>query len=166
MGVPIDQCARSQSNVVTPQFVGFSNEIQLFSNMAIPTFWIEYVCVSLLSPPYNLKALFVSLFDKLFTIFAITFNFQHQKELTFEITALIVLTIHVVPILQNVFTILSLLGGLILILRATHNCCNRPAEYSGIPANEQNTKRRSLDNKTANILIANRNLKNTKELIF
>lgn len=42
-GVPINQCARSQSNVVTPKFQGFLQEIQLFSDMAIPTFWVEYV---------------------------------------------------------------------------------------------------------------------------
>lgn len=44
-GVPIDQCARSQSNVVTPKFYGFLNEIQLFSNMAVPIFWVEYVSI-------------------------------------------------------------------------------------------------------------------------
>lgn len=42
-GVPIDQCARSQSNVVTPKFRGFLNEVQLFSEMVVPIFWVEYV---------------------------------------------------------------------------------------------------------------------------
>lgn len=45
MGVPIDQCARSQSNVITPSLTGFHHDIQQFSNMAIPTFWIEYVSI-------------------------------------------------------------------------------------------------------------------------
>lgn len=43
MGIPIDQSARSQSNVVIPNLTGFSQEIERFSNMALPTFWVEYV---------------------------------------------------------------------------------------------------------------------------
>lgn len=43
MGVPIDQSARSQSNVIIPQLHGFSDEIERFGNMALPTFWVEYV---------------------------------------------------------------------------------------------------------------------------
>lgn len=44
MGVPIDQSARSQSNVILPEFYFlFSDEIKRFSNMALPTFWVEYV---------------------------------------------------------------------------------------------------------------------------
>lgn len=43
MGVPIDQSARSQSNVIIPQLYGFNEKIHRFSNMALPTFWVEYV---------------------------------------------------------------------------------------------------------------------------
>ena len=43
MGVPIDQSARSQSNVIIPQLYGFDDKIHRFSNMALPTFWVEYV---------------------------------------------------------------------------------------------------------------------------
>lgn len=43
MGVPIDQSARSQSNVIIPELHGFGKEIQRFSNMALPTFWVEFV---------------------------------------------------------------------------------------------------------------------------
>lgn len=43
MGIPIDQSARSQSNVIIPDLYGFSDEIERFSNMALPTFWVEYV---------------------------------------------------------------------------------------------------------------------------
>lgn len=46
MGIPVDQSARSQSNVVIPDLYGFSDEIQRFSNMALPTIWIEYVCIN------------------------------------------------------------------------------------------------------------------------
>lgn len=42
-GIPINQCARSQSNVITPKFSGFAHDIDIFSDMAIPTFWAEYV---------------------------------------------------------------------------------------------------------------------------
>ncbi|XP_055312285.1 scavenger receptor class B member 1-like isoform X2 [Sitodiplosis mosellana] len=42
MGVPIDQSARSQSNVIIPDLYGFNDKIQRFSNMALPTFWVEY----------------------------------------------------------------------------------------------------------------------------
>lgn len=44
MGVPIDQSARSQSNVIIPELSGFNEKIERFSNMALPTFWVEYVC--------------------------------------------------------------------------------------------------------------------------
>lgn len=43
MGVPIDQSARSQSNVILPELHGFNDDIARFSNMALPTFWVEYV---------------------------------------------------------------------------------------------------------------------------
>lgn len=43
MGIPIDQSARSQSNVIIPNLSGFSENIERFSNMALPTFWVEYV---------------------------------------------------------------------------------------------------------------------------
>lgn len=43
MGVPIDQSARSQSNVIIPKLFGFRKQIQRFSNMALPTFWVEFV---------------------------------------------------------------------------------------------------------------------------
>lgn len=46
MGVPIDQSARSQSNVILPEFKSnFRTEIQRFSNMALPTFWVEFVSI-------------------------------------------------------------------------------------------------------------------------
>lgn len=43
LGIPIDQRARTQSNLVIPPLTGFSNDIQKFSNMILPMFWIEYV---------------------------------------------------------------------------------------------------------------------------
>lgn len=43
MGVPIDQSARSQSNVIIPELTGYSESVLRFSNMALPTFWVEYV---------------------------------------------------------------------------------------------------------------------------
>lgn len=45
MGVPIDQSARSQNNVIIPELHGFNDEIQRFSDMALPTFWVEYVSI-------------------------------------------------------------------------------------------------------------------------
>lgn len=48
MGVPIDQSARSQSNVIIPKLYGFNDKIHRFSNMALPTFWVEYVSFSII----------------------------------------------------------------------------------------------------------------------
>lgn len=55
MGVPIDQCARSQSNVIIPNLEDFGQTFDRFSDMALPTFWIEYVCNEILLNlmPYN-----------------------------------------------------------------------------------------------------------------
>lgn len=42
LGIPMDQSARTQSNLVIPELSGFSDGIQKFSNMVLPMFWIEY----------------------------------------------------------------------------------------------------------------------------
>lgn len=49
MGVPIDQSARSQSNVIIPDLSAFNNHFNRFSNMALPTFWVEYVRLCFIS---------------------------------------------------------------------------------------------------------------------
>ncbi|XP_058457952.1 platelet glycoprotein 4 isoform X2 [Malaya genurostris] len=41
-GIPIDQCARTQSNLVLPELSGFPDDILRFSNMVLPMLWIEY----------------------------------------------------------------------------------------------------------------------------
>jgi hypothetical protein len=43
LGVPLNQRASSQSNVVTGNLRGFKYDIAKFSNMVIPMFWIEFV---------------------------------------------------------------------------------------------------------------------------
>lgn len=43
LGIPIDQRARTQSNLVIPHLTGFPADIQKFSEMILPMFWIEYV---------------------------------------------------------------------------------------------------------------------------
>lgn len=46
MGVPIDQAAKSQNNLLVPVLSGFSIDVQRFSNMTIPLFWLGYVSIS------------------------------------------------------------------------------------------------------------------------
>lgn len=46
LGVPIDQAARSQSNVIIQNLSRFGEQFNRFSNMALPTFWVEYVCIN------------------------------------------------------------------------------------------------------------------------
>lgn len=41
-GVPVNQCARSQSNLVVKKLNGFPTDIQKFSDMIVPMFWAEY----------------------------------------------------------------------------------------------------------------------------
>ena len=41
-GIPFEQSARVQSNIVIPRITGFTNDIQKFSEMILPMFWIEY----------------------------------------------------------------------------------------------------------------------------
>lgn len=43
MGVPIDQCAKSQSNLILPDLTGFHEDYSKFSNMVLPLFWLQYV---------------------------------------------------------------------------------------------------------------------------
>lgn len=47
MGIPIDQTAKSQSNVIIPDISNFGEDFEKFSNMALPTFWVEYVQMEL-----------------------------------------------------------------------------------------------------------------------
>ena len=42
-GIPLMQCARSQSNLLIPKLTGFSAKISKFSNMVVPLMWLEYV---------------------------------------------------------------------------------------------------------------------------
>ncbi|XP_314344.6 scavenger receptor class B member 1 isoform X1 [Anopheles gambiae] len=41
-GIPLDQCARTQTNLAIPELTGYSADIKRFSDMIIPMFWIEY----------------------------------------------------------------------------------------------------------------------------
>lgn len=43
LGIPLNQRAVSQSNVVTKDLSGFKADISKFSNMVLPMFWCEYV---------------------------------------------------------------------------------------------------------------------------
>lgn len=45
-GIPLDQCARTQTNLAIPELTGYSADIKRFSDMIIPMFWIEYVRLS------------------------------------------------------------------------------------------------------------------------
>lgn len=114
MGVPIDQSARSQSNVVIPDLYGFPEQIQRFSNMALPTFWVEYVggryktatklAISLkcISAPHSIP--------------------QHQRKLTTEIESLMYFTLFILPVLQYFITAILLIAGFVLAIRAILRC--------------------------------------------
>ncbi|XP_050074434.1 scavenger receptor class B member 1-like [Anopheles maculipalpis] len=41
-GIPLDQCARTQTNLAIPTLTNYPAEIRRFSDMIIPMFWIEY----------------------------------------------------------------------------------------------------------------------------
>lgn len=43
MGVPINQAARSQSNLVVGDVSSFKSDIAKFSNMVIPMMWLDIV---------------------------------------------------------------------------------------------------------------------------
>lgn len=42
-GVPVEQIARSQSNMVLPKLVNLGNNIDRLSGAVIPMVWMEYV---------------------------------------------------------------------------------------------------------------------------
>lgn len=55
MGVPMEQAARSQVNLVIPKFSYlFERDYQRFSDMILPMFWIEYVSKTF-QPPKHLS---------------------------------------------------------------------------------------------------------------
>ncbi|KFB41581.1 AGAP004847-PA-like protein [Anopheles sinensis] len=54
-GIPLDQCARTQTNLAVPKLTHFSWDIARFSEMLIPMFWIEYHQKEL--PPYIIRTL-------------------------------------------------------------------------------------------------------------
>lgn len=43
MGIPLDQSAKSQSNLILPDLSGFHDDYSKFSNMVLPLFWMQYV---------------------------------------------------------------------------------------------------------------------------
>jgi scavenger receptor class B protein 1 len=43
LGIPLEQAARSQSNLVVHDISGFKNDFMKFKNMVLPIFWLEYV---------------------------------------------------------------------------------------------------------------------------
>ncbi|XP_059610595.1 scavenger receptor class B member 1-like isoform X2 [Phlebotomus argentipes] len=58
-GVPLKECARSQSNIYVSKLSGFSNEdLQKFSGMVIPMLWMEY-CMMELTPLINVALSFL-----------------------------------------------------------------------------------------------------------
>lgn len=135
LGVPIDQCARSQSNVIIPNLIEFGPEFERFSEMALPTFWIEYVCIEI----KKLRPIMFSLF---------VFTFQHQKELTTKINVLMVFTIQVLPILQYVITLLLIIFGTGLILQSISNLMDRKLNMRKYPVTKASHKHQLNDDVT------------------
>uniref|UniRef100_A0A1B0CMS0 Plasma membrane glycoprotein cd36 n=1 Tax=Lutzomyia longipalpis TaxID=7200 RepID=A0A1B0CMS0_LUTLO len=61
-GVPLRECARSQSNIFVSKLSGFSNpDLMRFSEMVVPMIWLEY-CMLELTPLINLALSFVVLY--------------------------------------------------------------------------------------------------------
>lgn len=42
-GFPLEEVARVQSNLIIPNLQGYTADIERFSNMILPGFWVEYV---------------------------------------------------------------------------------------------------------------------------
>lgn len=68
MGIPLNQRAVSQSNVVTKNLKNYKDDIARFSEMVLPMFWCEYVRIEV--PPSTAQAINISNL------------FQYLKELT------------------------------------------------------------------------------------
>lgn len=45
LGMPMRQCAKSQSNLVIPNLNGLTRDLARFSDMVLPLFWLQYVSV-------------------------------------------------------------------------------------------------------------------------
>lgn len=71
-------------------------------------------------------------------------NFQRLKELTAEITNLLVFTIHVLPVLINVITVVLLLGGFCIIIITVNKYFWKRALYMGVPSNEHVNNKNTL----------------------
>lgn len=105
MGIPIDQCAKTQSNLMIPNLYGFGEDYHKFSNMVLPLMWIQYVSVE--SANFNLFNSDISLF-----------SWQHQRALTSEITALL-LFVNWLSTIQIVLTVALFVGATIMLSVAT-----------------------------------------------
>uniref|UniRef100_A0A1B0DID4 Uncharacterized protein n=1 Tax=Phlebotomus papatasi TaxID=29031 RepID=A0A1B0DID4_PHLPP len=61
-GVPLRECARSQSNIFIGKLSGFSNpDLMKFSDMVVPMLWLEY-CMMDLTPLINLALSFLVIY--------------------------------------------------------------------------------------------------------
>lgn len=93
---------------------------------------------------------------------------QRLKELTTEITAMLIITVHVLPIISNILPVVLLLSGFILVVLGVNKCMGARYSYIGI----RNTKGRSPSAKrrsrsiNAGIIFSNPTLhtNNEKEL--
>lgn len=43
LGMPMRQCAKSQSNLIIPNLNGLTRDLARFSDMVLPLFWLQYV---------------------------------------------------------------------------------------------------------------------------
>lgn len=107
MGVPLVQAARTQVNLVIPKFSSlFEWDYQLFSDMILPMFWIEYVSAHLLVT------------DGIHPIWKDCRKFQFQKDLTPDMMSMVGFFVNVLPIIEVALTCTLLFVGFALIVTA------------------------------------------------
>lgn len=107
LGMPIRQCAKSQSNLVIPNLNGLTRDLERFSDMVLPLFWLQYVSVQ--------AGHFCTVTHCLQTVFIP----QHLRELSTEINVALVTVVKVLPIVQLVGTLLLFFSSMVFFLIAT-----------------------------------------------
>lgn len=128
MGIPLRQCAKSQSNLVIPDLRGLTSDLARFSDMVLPLFWLQYVsfcCCCAAAYAIRMFGNSGSVHCCFFVCVCVV-DAQELRELTTQITVTLIIVVNVLPLVQLCFTVLLFVSSALFVLLANMRYTNSP----------------------------------------
>lgn len=120
LGVPLNQRATSQSNIVTKDLSSFKADIARFSNMVIPLAWLEYVSkMKSLQNRWNVSIVLLN--EQILSLDL----FQKLEKITPVIVDTVDFIVNILPKIQYYISALNIFVGLCLLILAYFCWSNR-----------------------------------------